>query len=118
MTAQLTETWTTVCRYDRLLPERGVAALIDGQQVALFRTFDGMVHAIGNLDPWSGAFVLSRGIVGSHEDAPTVASPIYKQVFDLRTGACLTDPSVRVPVHEVRRAGDEVQVRLRRLEDS
>jgi nitrite reductase (NADH) small subunit len=77
-----------------------------------------MVHAIGNLDPWSGAFVLSRGIVASHDRAPTVASPIYKPVFELRTGACVTDPSVRVPVHEARRAGDEVQVRLRRLEDS
>ena len=42
-----------------------------------------------NLDPYSGASVLSRGIVGSRQDAPTVASPMYKQVFDLRTGACL-----------------------------
>ena len=74
MTAQLERTWVSVCRYDQLVPERGVAALVDGEQVALFRTFDGMLYAIGNRDPFSGAFVLSRGIVGSAGDAPTVAS--------------------------------------------
>ena len=113
MTAQLERTWVTVCHYDQLVPERGVAALVDGEQVALFRTFDGMLHAIGNRDPFSGAFVLSRGIVGSAGDAPTVASPVFKQVFDLRTGRCLSDSAVTVPVHEVRRRGDAVEIRLR-----
>lgn len=111
--SQSREGWVAVCRYDELLPERGVAALVDGEQVAVFRTFDGMLHAIGNRDPFSGAFVLSRGIVGSAGDAPTVASPIFKQVFDLRTGRCLGDPEVAVPVHDARRAGDLVEVRLR-----
>jgi nitrite reductase (NADH) small subunit len=104
--------WTPVCPYADLLPERGVAALVDGEQVALFRTFDGMLHALGNRDPFSGAFVLSRGIVGSRGDVPTVASPIFKQAFDLRTGVCLTEPAVTVPVHDVRCAGDLVEVRL------
>ena len=113
MTAQLERTWVTVCRYDQLVPERGVAALVEGEQVALFRTFDGMLHAIGNRDPFSGAFVLSRGIVGSAGDTPTVASPVFKQVFDLRTGRCLSDPDVAVPVHDVRRRGDAVEIRLR-----
>jgi len=113
MTAQLERTWTAICRYDDLVPERGVAALVDGEQVAVFRTFDGMLHAIGNRDPFSGAFVLSRGIVGSSGDAPTVASPIFKQAFDLRTGRCLAEPEVAVPVHEVRRRGDAVEIRLR-----
>jgi nitrite reductase (NADH) small subunit len=47
------------------------------------------VLAVQNEDPVSGAFVMSRGIVGTRGDAPTVASPMYKQVFDLRTGECL-----------------------------
>ena len=89
-------TWTTVCRYDDLQPERGTAALIGDEQVALFRTFDGSLYAIGNQDPFTGAFVLSRGIVGTRGDIPTVASPLHKQVFDLRTGACL-DPVGKEP---------------------
>jgi nitrite reductase (NADH) small subunit len=105
--------WVDVCRYEQLVPERGVAALVGGDQVAVFRTFDGMLYALGNRDPFSGAFVLSRGIVGTAGDAPTVASPLFKQVFDLRTGRCLSEPDVAVPVHEVRRVGAAVQVRLR-----
>ena len=90
-----------VCPYDALLPERGVAALIDGRQIALFRTYDGTVYALDNRDPFSGANVLSRGIVGSRGEVPTVASPMYKQVFDLRTGRCLDDPAVTVATYQV-----------------
>lgn len=78
-----------VCALDDLEIERGRAALLHGEQVALFLLRDGSVHAVSNLDPYSGAHVISRGIVGSRGDAPTVASPMHKQVFDLRTGACL-----------------------------
>jgi nitrite reductase (NADH) small subunit len=81
--------WTAVCRLDDLAPERGAAALVDGEQVALFRLVDGSVLAVQQRDPFSGAHVISRGIVGSRADVPTVASPMYKQVFDLRTGRCL-----------------------------
>jgi nitrite reductase (NADH) small subunit len=94
--------WMVVCRYADLLPERGVAALVGGRQVALFRTFDGAVHALDNRDPFTGAFVLSRGIVGNRGDRPTLASPLHKQVFDLTTGECLDDPGVRVAVYPVR----------------
>ena len=90
-----------VCAFDVLLPERGVAALLGDAQIALFRTHDGEVFAIGNQDPYSGANVMSRGIVGSRGDVPTVASPMFKQVFDLRTGVCLDDPSVSLPVYPV-----------------
>ena len=103
-------TWTAVCRYDELLPERGVAALIGTGQVALFRTFDGSLYAIGNQDPFTGACVLSRGIVGTRGDIPTVASPLQKQVFDLRTGACLDDQAVSVPVFAVRERDGQVEV--------
>ncbi len=81
--------WVRVCRISDLERERGLAALIDGEQVALFRTHEDRVHAVQQRDPYSGAYVMSRGIVGTRGDAPTVASPMYKQVFDLRTGACL-----------------------------
>ena len=82
-------TWHEVCLLSDLSPERGAAALLDGVQVALFRTHDDHVYALQQLDPFSAANVMSRGIVGSRGDVPTVASPMYKQVFDLRTGECL-----------------------------
>jgi len=94
---------TMVCRLDELQPERGVAVLLpDGAQAALFRTHDGAVHAVSNMDPFSGAAVLSRGIVGDRDGTPVVMSPIYKQAFDLRTGRCLDDEAVSVPVFATR----------------
>ncbi|MEU4196195.1 nitrite reductase small subunit NirD [Kribbella sp. NPDC026611] len=92
---------TVVCGYDELLPERGIAALVGDLQIALFRTHDGEVFAVSNQDPFSGANVMSRGIVGNRGDVPTVASPMFKQVFDLRTGQCLDDPEVALQVFPV-----------------
>jgi nitrite reductase (NADH) small subunit len=97
-----------VCRYADLEPERGVAALVDGVQVAVFRLADGSVVAVGHHDPFSGANVIARGIVGTRGDTPTVASPMYKQVFDLRTGICLDDPTVTLGSHPVEVDADGV----------
>lgn len=83
------EGWVRVCALGDLEVERGRAALLGGTQIALFLLHSGRVHAVSNFDPYSRAHVISRGIVGTRQDAPTVASPMYKQVFDLRTGACL-----------------------------
>ncbi|MEV3926127.1 nitrite reductase small subunit NirD [Actinomadura coerulea] len=104
--------WFDICSYAGLTPERGACAMVEGTQVAIFRTFDGRLYALSNLDPFSGAHVLSRGILGTRDEAPTVASPMYKQVFDLRTGACLDDPRVALPTFPVRRSGDRVEVAL------
>ncbi|MFC5263654.1 nitrite reductase small subunit NirD [Kribbella qitaiheensis] len=103
-------TAVAVCAYDALLPERGVAALVGDRQIAVFRTYDGEVYALGNQDPVSGANVMSRGIVGSRGDVPTVASPMFKEVYDLRTGVCLDDPEVSIPTYRVRVADGQVIV--------
>lgn len=97
------EVWTPVCTVDDLIPNRGAAALLEGaEQVAIFRTSEDEIHALSNVDPFSGAAVLSRGIVGDLAGVPVVASPMHKQHFDLRTGACIDDPTVTVTVYPVR----------------
>ncbi|HZB32137.1 MAG TPA: nitrite reductase small subunit NirD [Streptosporangiaceae bacterium] len=95
--------WVDVCAYDDLIPERGAAALVHGRQVAVFRTHEGDLYALSHRDPFSGAYVLARGILGTRGGVPTVASPMYKQVFDLRTGRCLDDPTRVVPAFRIRR---------------
>ena len=104
--------WLDVCAYADLVPERGAAALVGGQQVALFRLADGSVHAVGHHDPFSGANVMARGLVGTRGDVDTVASPVYKQVFDVRTGQCLDDQSVRLPSWPVQVCEGRVRVRI------
>ncbi|MFF3762821.1 nitrite reductase (NAD(P)H) small subunit [Streptomyces sp. NPDC001922] len=119
--------WLAVCDLAALTPGRGVAALLpDGRQVAVFLDRGGAVYAIGNQDPFTGAYVLSRGLVGrtaedgggaageadggnpaaAGTDGPGarafVASPLLKQRFCLTTGRCLDDASVTVPAFAVR----------------
>lgn len=100
-------TWQGVCRLSDLVPGSGVVARLGRDQVALFHTPAG-VFAIGNHDPFSGANVLSRGIVGDSDGRLVVASPVYKQHFCLRTGECLEDPGVRVPAWTVQVEGEHV----------
>ncbi|MBB3052771.1 nitrite reductase (NADH) small subunit [Prauserella isguenensis] len=108
------ETWTPVCRVDQVPLAAGVAALLDGGvQVAVLRTDDGEFHGLSNIDPFSGAAVLARGIVGDIGGVPVVASPIYKQNFDLRTGRCLDDPDVRIATYPIRVVDGTVHVGVR-----
>ncbi|MEI2732661.1 MAG: nitrite reductase small subunit NirD [Dermatophilaceae bacterium] len=105
---------TPVCRLGDLEPERGVAALVDSVQVALFLLHDGTLAAVDHHDPYSGANVLARGIVGDRAGTPTVASPIHKQVFDLHSGRSLDDPTVLIRVHDTWVEDGVVHVAVRR----
>ncbi|MEU8526881.1 MULTISPECIES: nitrite reductase small subunit NirD [Streptomyces] len=97
------DAWIAVCETSRLTPGRGVAALLpDGRQAALFVDRAGRAYAIENRDPFTGAQVLSRGLLGSAGGRPFVASPLLKQRFDLETGKCLDDDEVAVAVFPVR----------------
>ncbi|MFE3520235.1 nitrite reductase small subunit NirD [Streptomyces sp. NPDC059161] len=93
--------WFAVCETTRLTPGRGVAALLpDGRQAAVFTDRRGRTYAIDNRDPFTGAYVLSRGLLGATpEGRPYVASPLLKHRFDLETGRCLDDEAQAVDVY-------------------
>jgi nitrite reductase (NADH) small subunit len=110
MTVVERDMWVDVCRLEQLTPERGVAALVEGEQVALFHLRGGEVLAVGNHDPFSGANVMSRGLVGSVGSRVVIASPVYKHRFDLRTGLSLDDPDVVLRTFTTRVADGVVQV--------
>ena len=109
----MTADWTDVCAIDDIVVGTGVAALVHGHQVAIFRpTADGPVYALSNFDPFSQAFVLARGILGDKGGVLKVASPIFKQNFALATGACLDDPSVSLECYPVRVVGGRVSLQV------
>ena len=99
--------WQFVCELDELLPDSGVAALIDGRQLAIFRVGQ-QVYALDNFDPHSAANVLSRGIVGDMQgtvlllvppaDATADVVASYQALYD---GQCADARySVAVPAGE------------------
>ncbi|MCK9620069.1 MAG: nitrite reductase small subunit NirD [Methylobacter sp.] len=119
--------WVEVCSVDDLQPDSGVCALVDGEQVAIFCIQEhggesigatptdpraAKVYAVGNYDPIGNANVLSRGLIGDIRKQPVVASPLYKQHFNLQTGVCLEDETVKIPVYGVRIEDGSVQVKL------
>lgn len=97
-----TLTWTPVCSVDDILPNTGVCALVEGKHVAVFRVGQDQFFAIDNVDPKAKASVLSRGLVGNLGGHIVVASPLYKNHFDLRTGECLESADLSVQAYEVR----------------
>ncbi len=108
-----TEVWQDVCGIDDLQPNSGVCALVDGQQVAIFYQPEAdRCYAINNYDPFGNANVLSRGVIGDINDTPVVASPLYKQHFNLQTGVCLEDETVQIPVYGIRINNNRVEVNV------
>jgi nitrite reductase (NADH) small subunit len=106
--------WVTVCSLDQILPNTGVCALVNHQQVAIFHVQSAdraaQIYAIDNYDPFSKAYVLSRGIVGDRGGIAKVASPIYKHNFNLQTGACFDDPTVTVATYPSRIVEGQIEI--------
>ena len=106
--------WIDICSVDDIEVDRGVGALVDGEPIAIFRCSPwDELFAIGNIDPYSSASVLSRGIVGTMGHRRVVASPVFKNRFDLNTGRSIDDPAVTVPSYPIRAVRGRVQIATR-----
>lgn len=97
-----------ICHSKDVLVNTGVCALVNDKQVAIFRVRPhdaagqpDSYFAIDNFDPFSQANVLARGLIGQVGDDFFIASPIYKQRFNLQTGACLDDATVNLQTYYV-----------------
>ncbi len=105
------ENWESVCQLNDLIDNVGVCVLVNDKQIAIFRlSGSNKLYAIDNHDPFSNANVLSRGMCGDLKGQPVVASPIYKQHFNLSTGQCLEDEAVKIAVYPIRIINSSIQV--------
>ncbi|MGB9098509.1 nitrite reductase small subunit NirD [Erwinia sp.] len=103
--------WYTVCSLDSILPATGVCALVNNQQLAIFRPrADETVYALSNIDPFAQASVLSRGLTCEHQLELWVASPLKKQRFRLRDGLCMEDESRSVASYQARVRNGQVEI--------
>ena len=95
--------WQEVCPLTAILPATGVCALVEGQQIAIFRPgTDEQVFALSNIDPFAQASVLSRGIIAEHQHTLWVTSPLKKQHFRLQDGYCMEDARASIASYPVR----------------
>ena len=101
--------WYCVCPLTAVPSHTGVTALVNGEQIAVFRVGE-RLYALDNHDPFSGANVISRGIIGDKAGVLKVASPVYKQSFALEDGRCLDDENVRLRVWPIRANGETIEV--------
>ena len=116
MTTTTEKSWKTICDTTDLVKDSGISALIanaagEDEQIAIFHipNSEEKIYAVGNYDPIGQANVLYRGLVGSINDEPVVASPLYKQHFSLKTGQCLQEEKT-IPVYDIRIENEQVQV--------
>lgn len=104
--------WESVCAVEDLEPSWGEVALLRAQQIALFLLSKDEVYAVSHRDPHTDANVMARGIVGSKGDRPTVASPLHKEVYDLATGECFSNPELVLQTYRTRIVGGMIEVEL------
>jgi nitrite reductase (NADH) small subunit len=113
----MTINWVKVCKTDDILPYSGVAAMIFGRQIAIFRVKNEF-YALSDYDPFSKAYVLSRGLIGDRAGVVKVASPIYKQSFSLQTGECLDDPTVKLPTYPLQVLDNVIYILVQAQEEN
>ncbi len=104
--------WYRVCPLSDLDESWGEAALVDGSHVALFRTGGSQVFAVAHEYPATAAHLMARRIVGSRGTRPTIASPLHKEVYDLRTGECFGIPTLRLATYSTRLVNGFVEIRV------
>lgn len=106
--------WDVVCTVEDLVSESGVAVWTEDGPVAVFYLPHRLpaLFAISHTDPFTGKNVLARGITGDLKRQAVVASPLYKQHFNLQTGQCLEDEEVAVKTYPVLLDGNNVRVEV------
>ncbi|BCE02389.1 nitrite reductase small subunit NirD [Marinicellulosiphila megalodicopiae] len=106
--------WTKVCKLDMMYADAGVCVQgNNGEQIAVFlEGASNELFAVSNHCPFAKANVLSRGLMAELSGKLTITSPIYKQHYDLKTGECLEDETVKIKTYPVREVEGVVEVAL------
>ncbi|MFT6402676.1 MAG: nitrite reductase (NADH) small subunit [Pseudohongiellaceae bacterium] len=110
MSASETIKQVYLCHKQDLVVNSGICVLVGDEQVALFYLPKEQpnIYAISNWDPIGQANVMSRGIVGDIKGELVVASPLFKQHFNLVSGSCLEEEDISVSTYNVAIKGAEV----------
>ena len=97
------EVWFRAARVEDFPEDGGACVLYKNLQVAVFNfSRRGEWFACQNLCPHKKQMILSRGMIGSHQEEPKVACPFHKKTFSLQTGKCLNADECDIVVYPVK----------------
>lgn len=98
--------YTKIAHTSDVLPGAGTVAEINEHAIALFN-LDGTFYAIDNTCIHRG------GPLGEGElEGDCVTCPWHNWEYNVKTGACLTNPAAKVKTYDVKIEGDEVKILL------
>ncbi|WP_322906750.1 nitrite reductase small subunit NirD [Paenibacillus campi] len=78
----MTQTFYKAGMLDEFLSRIGRVLVVDGQEIAVFRTSDNAVFALENRNPHPKGGTIAEGIVSGH----ILYDPLYDWQIDLATG--------------------------------
>ena len=86
--------------------ETGKCVEVKGKEIALFNV-EGKIHALFHTCPHQGGPLAEGGLDGS-----VVTCPWHGWSFDVKTGECTFNPSIRQPTFTVREEGEDIFVEV------
>jgi nitrite reductase (NADH) small subunit len=95
-----------VCKVADLVEGEGRTVTVNGREVALFRTADG-IQAIDDCCPHMGA-----SLSGGWVENGVVTCPWHAWRFRLADGAWADNPRIKIGCYAVRVVGDDVEVEV------
>ena len=98
--------YVRVAGTDEVKPGHGIVAEVNGKILAVFNV-DGNFHVIDNTCTHRGGPLGEGDVEGS-----VVTCPWHGWQFDVRTGACVNNPSSKVESYQVKVDGAEVKALL------
>ena len=93
-----------VAKKSEIPPDTGMQVRVNGKEIALFKVQD-KVYAIYAVCPHQGGPLHEGGLNGS-----TVICPWHGWEFDVTSGVCTFNETVKQPVFKVKEDGDDVYV--------
>ena len=95
-----------VAQKSEIPDDTGKLIELDGQPIALFKV-EGKVHAIYQICPHQGGPLDEGGI-----DGKVVTCPWHGWEFDVTSGTCEFNDSIKQPTFNVKEEGDDVYIEV------
>ncbi|OAB46441.1 nitrite reductase (NAD(P)H) small subunit [Paenibacillus antarcticus] len=103
---EMTTSYYSIGSIDECLVQVGRVVIIEGQEIAIFRTSDGNVYAVANKSPHPKGGPLAEAIVSGHY----IYDPLYDWKIDLTSGTVQAPDIGQVATYPVIVKNEEIQI--------